>query len=145
MNDEKARIESLLAIMREYGLEALTLRVEGTTYELVRPEATTLAAPQPGPYAAPQPSPAQSVDEPGPNVKRVTAPLVGVFYRAPSPESAPYVEVGDRVEVGQVVCIVEAMKMMNEITTEHAGIVTRILARNGELVDAGEDLMWIES
>jgi acetyl-CoA carboxylase biotin carboxyl carrier protein len=144
MSDEKARIETLLGIMHEYGLDALTVRTDGETYELVRRDPSAVAAPAfaPAPSAAPAVPPA--ADEPPPNVRRVTAPLVGVFYRSPSPDAAPFAEIGDRVEAGQVVCILEAMKMMNEITSDHAGIVTRVLPVNGQLVTVGEDLLWIE-
>ena len=78
------------------------------------------------------------------NVKRVTAPLVGVFYSAPSPGAEPFVTPGDRVEVGQVLCILEAMKLFNEITSDYAGVVTRIIPENGELVTLGQELFWIE-
>ena len=141
MSDEKARIETLLGIMREYGLDALTLRVDGSTYELVRRDPAA-PAPVAGPIAQPPPAPQQ--EEMPANARRVTAPLVGVFYRASSPDSDPFVDVGDRVEAGQAICILEAMKMMNEITTDYAGTVTRIIPQNGQLVTAGEDLMWIE-
>ena len=141
MSEEKARIETLLGIMREYGLDALTLRVDGSTYELVRrdPAAPSVA---PGPIAQPSTAPPQ--EEMPANARRITAPLVGIFYRASSPDAAPFVEVGDRVEAGQAVCILEAMKMMNEITSDYAGTVARILPQNGQLVTADEDLMWIE-
>jgi acetyl-CoA carboxylase biotin carboxyl carrier protein len=136
------RIEALLGIMREYGLDALKLRVEGSSYELVRrdPSAAPAAAPPP---AAP-PRAAAPENQPPPNVQRLGAPLVGVFYRAAAPDAEPYASVGDRVEVGQVVCIIEAMKMMNEITSDFAGTVTRIVPENGALVATGEDLLWIE-
>jgi acetyl-CoA carboxylase biotin carboxyl carrier protein len=74
----------------------------------------------------------------------VTAPIIGVFYRAQAPGAAPFVEVGDRVSVGQPLCILEAMKLMNEITSDHAGIVTRVLPENGQVVSLGEDMFWIE-
>ncbi|HEY2555134.1 MAG TPA: biotin/lipoyl-containing protein, partial [Candidatus Cybelea sp.] len=74
----------------------------------------------------------------------VAAPLTGVFYRASSPEAAPYVEVGDRVEIGDVVCVLEAMKLFNEIQSDYAGTILRIVPGNGELVSQGEDIFWIE-
>jgi acetyl-CoA carboxylase biotin carboxyl carrier protein len=70
--------------------------------------------------------------------------VVGVFYRSASPGSEPFVEVGSRVSVGQTLCILEAMKLMNEITSDHAGVVSRILPENGELVTLGQELFWIE-
>ena len=74
----------------------------------------------------------------------MTAPIIGVFYRSPAPGSEAFVEVGDRVEVGQVLCILEAMKLMNEITSDFAGVVRRILPENGALVSLGEEMFWIE-
>ena len=78
------------------------------------------------------------------NVKRVTAPVVGVYYAASSPGAEPFVTVGARVVPGQVLCILEAMKLMNEITSEFAGVVSRVLPENGQLVSLGDDLVWIE-
>jgi acetyl-CoA carboxylase biotin carboxyl carrier protein len=80
----------------------------------------------------------------GDNVRKVLAPLTGVFYRSPSPDAAVYVEVGDRVQVGDVLCVLEAMKLFNEIQTDDAGKIVRIVPENGELVSQGEDLFWIE-
>jgi len=73
-----------------------------------------------------------------------TAPLVGVFYRSAAPDAESFVEEGDRVEAGQVLCILEAMKLFNEITSDYSGIVTRIVPENGELVSLGQELFWIE-
>jgi acetyl-CoA carboxylase biotin carboxyl carrier protein len=73
----------------------------------------------------------------------VTAPLVGVFYRRPAPDQPPFVEVGQRVEQGQQVAIVEAMKMMNVIVAEHSGVVARICADDAEVVEFGQLLMVI--
>ncbi|RMH41166.1 MAG: acetyl-CoA carboxylase biotin carboxyl carrier protein [Deltaproteobacteria bacterium] len=73
----------------------------------------------------------------------VTSPFVGTFYRAPSPDADPYVEVGQRVEKGQVLCIVEAMKLMNEIEAEVSGVVVAILVDNGQPVEYGQPLFKI--
>jgi len=74
----------------------------------------------------------------------VTSPMVGVFYAAPGPEAAPYVSVGDEVKKGQVLCIVEAMKLMNEIESEYSGRIIRVLAENGQMVEYGQPLFEIE-
>ncbi|MGH7706503.1 MAG: acetyl-CoA carboxylase biotin carboxyl carrier protein, partial [Vulcanimicrobiaceae bacterium] len=81
---------------------------------------------------------------PGPNVRKVVAPINGIFYRSQSPGTEVFVEVGDRVQPGQVLCILEAMKNMNEITSEFAGVVRAILPQNGELVSRDEEMFWIE-
>ena len=75
---------------------------------------------------------------------KVTSPIVGSFYRASSPDKPPYVEVGDTVKKGQVLCIIEAMKLMNEIESETAGKVVQILAENGQPVEYGQPLFVIE-
>jgi acetyl-CoA carboxylase biotin carboxyl carrier protein len=75
----------------------------------------------------------------------VTAPLVGRFYRSPSPDAGPYVEVGDRVRKGQVLCIIEAMKLMNQIEAEQGGTVRAILAEDGKPVEFGEPLFEIDT
>ncbi len=74
----------------------------------------------------------------------VTSPIVGTFYRSPSPEADPFVEVGSKVKKGQVLCIIEAMKLMNEIESDVDGIVIKILVENGQPVEYGEPLFLIE-
>lgn len=75
---------------------------------------------------------------------KVTSPMVGTFYRAPSPGAAPFVELGQKVKEGDVLCIIEAMKILNEIEAEKAGTVTRILGENGQAVEYGQPLFIIE-
>lgn len=74
----------------------------------------------------------------------ITSPIVGTFYRAPSPDSLPFVDVNDEVKVGQTVCIVEAMKLMNEVKSEYNGVIREILVENGEPVEYGQPLFTIE-
>lgn len=74
----------------------------------------------------------------------IKAPMVGTFYPAPSPESAPFVNIGDSVKKGEVVCIIEAMKLMNEIEAEGSGTVVEILAKEGQMVEYGEPLFKIK-
>ncbi|MGE5528647.1 MAG: acetyl-CoA carboxylase biotin carboxyl carrier protein [Patescibacteria group bacterium] len=80
----------------------------------------------------------------GPNQVLITAPMVGTFYRAPSPEADPYVQAGEIVEPGQVVCIIEAMKLMNEIESEWKGRIEEILVENAQPVEYGQPLFILE-
>jgi acetyl-CoA carboxylase biotin carboxyl carrier protein len=144
---EAARIRELGEILREFDLDAIRLKIGDAEYELVRREAAAAAPaaalPAAPPPAAPAPE-AAPLPAPSTNAKKIVAPVVGVFYRASSPGADPFVEVGDRVEVGKTVCILEAMKLMNEITSDYAGRVTRVIPENGELVSLGQELFWIE-
>jgi len=152
-DDEAGRIHALAAILRDFDLDSVRVRIGETEYELVgrepAPPAPFAALPATGRAvaAANEPAPAAGGNAPAnapANVKRVTAPLVGVFYAAPSPGAEPFVGVGERVVPGQVVCILEAMKLMNEITSEFAGVVSRVIPESGQLVSLGDDLFWIE-
>jgi acetyl-CoA carboxylase biotin carboxyl carrier protein len=140
---EREALDALLAIVREYDLDALTVRAGDATYELVARDAQIAAAPVRIDVAPPAPA-VPSVPAAAANAKKVTAPIIGVFYAAPSPGAEPFVNVGDRVSVGQVLCILEAMKLMNEITSDYAGVVRRVLPENGALVSLGEEMFWIE-
>jgi acetyl-CoA carboxylase biotin carboxyl carrier protein len=82
--------------------------------------------------------------KPKANEHVITAPMVGTFYAAPSPGAKPFVEIGDEIKVGQVLCVIEAMKMMNQIEADKAGRVTSIMARNGDPVEFGQPLFVIE-
>jgi len=118
-------------------------------------QAPLAAAPAPPPAATPQAPPAQT-DEPAgdaglavvenlaSNLKQIASPMVGTIYRAPSPGSEPFIEVGQRVAVGQTVCIVEAMKLMNEIGSDYDGIVRKVLVENSQPVEYGQPLFLIE-
>lgn len=76
--------------------------------------------------------------------KPIAAPMVGTFYTSPSPNEPPFVQVGDSVSVGQIVCIIEAMKLMNEIEADVSGKITEICVKNGESVEFGQTLMYVE-
>ena len=95
----------------------------------------------PPPAAAPRAEKAEKAEKPG---TLVTSPFVGTFYRAPSPDSPPYVDVGAKVKKGQVLCIVEAMKLMNEIEAEVEGVVAEILVQNATPVEFGQPLFRVE-
>ncbi|MBV8074296.1 MAG: acetyl-CoA carboxylase biotin carboxyl carrier protein [Candidatus Eremiobacteraeota bacterium] len=138
--DEIARIEALAAILREYDLDAIKVRVGESEIEVVRHQESPAAAP---PASTPSAPPPAAPVEASPNVRKVTAPVVGVFYRSATPGEESFVEVGDRVDVGDTLCVLEAMKIFNEITSDYAGVVTRIIPENGELVALGDELFWI--
>ena len=103
--------------------------------------AVTLAAP-----AAPAAAPVASAPAAEPEIKGhiVKSPMVGTFYRAPSPGAKPFVEVGQSVKEGDPICIVEAMKILNEIEADKSGVITQILAENGQAVEYGQPLFVIE-
>jgi len=144
------KLKKLIDLVEESGISELEL-TEGE--EKVRiSRATQSFAPQPVQYAA---APAQAAATPAaapvsaeaaPEAIQghaVESPMVGTFYRASSPEASSFVEVGDRVEVGDTLCIIEAMKLLNEIESDKAGIVKKILIENGQPVEYGEPLFVI--
>jgi len=100
----------------------------------------------PGPAAAPSPAPAvkESEDE-SVELAVVKSPIVGTFYRSPEPGAAPFVEIGERVKKDQVLCIIEAMKLMNEITSEYEGEIVSAYVENGKPVQYGERLFAIKT
>jgi len=106
--------------------------------EIVAPKATA-AAPSEAP-AAPAEAPA-----PDPSLHTVTSPIVGTFYAAPNPDAAAFVRVGDRVRKGQVLCIVEAMKLMNEIESDADGVIAEIYPKNAQPVEFGEPLFALRA
>lgn len=108
---------------------------------------TTVVAPAAAPAAAPAPSPVAAAEEKlAPQTTSghvVSSPMVGTFYRSPSPSSPPFVEIGTHVKAGDVVCIIEAMKMMNQIEAEKAGVIEAILVNDGEPVEFDQPLVTI--
>lgn len=110
------------------------------------PPAAMPAAPPPAPQVASRDTPIAPVAIPqtvDPKWEEIKSPMVGTFYRSPGPDEAPFVEVGDRIRVGQTVCIIEAMKLMNEIEAEISGQVIEILVENGQPIEYGQPLMRI--
>lgn len=131
---------SLTEISLEDGEQAITLRKEVVG---VAP-AVAVAAPQPA-SSAPTPAPVQAASqEPARKGKALTSPMVGTFYSAPSPDAEAFVKVGQTVKEGDVVCIVEAMKLMNEIESDFSGKVTEICVQDGQPVEFGQVLMYVE-
>ena len=141
-------IKELMALLENSSLSALEVQQDDVKVRLEKPAVTVaapVAVPAPAPVAAPAPAAAPTAaPAPADAGKAINAPIVGVFYAAPSPDSEPYVSVGKRVKKGDVVCIIEAMKCMNEIQAEEDGDITAVLATNGELVEYGQPLFSIQ-
>ncbi len=140
-------IEKLANILKENNLTEITLEDVDTAIVLKK-EAnaqTTVVQTQPQTIAV-QPKEEKTQEEQTPKSKghAIVAPMVGTFYRAPGKGEAPFVEVGDIVKDDKVVCIIEAMKLMNEIEAEVSGKVTEICVKDGETVEYGQVLMYIE-
>jgi len=157
MDNETVRklIQELIAVLEDSRLSELEVEVEGVRVRLQKesakpkPEVLTVAAPAvngpPGvsvpPAAAPQ---SAAVKEAASRYKHINAPMVGTFYAASAPDADPYVEVGNVVDEESVVCIIEAMKVMNEIKAEIRGKVVEVLVNNGEPVEYGQPLFLID-
>jgi acetyl-CoA carboxylase biotin carboxyl carrier protein len=164
---EPREIKVLLELMQEYGLVELQIEDKKGKIRLVRSSMTSATADH---ASAPSPAPAKSRTplprRPAPsaasngqaaggpnsaapaladNQKLVASPMVGTFYRAASPEADPFAEEGDHVRKGQTLCIIEAMKMMNEIEAEFSGRVVRILCENAQPVEYGQPLLILET
>ena len=152
MNFDLEYIEQLVKMVSDSELSELTLE-EGENAILLKKEKTVVqaqtimpqavaAAPAAAPVAAA--AAAEEKKEDAPKGKPITSPMVGTFYLASSPGAKPFVEVGSTVSTGQVVCIIEAMKLMNEIESEVSGKVTQICVKDGEAVEYGQVLMYVE-
>ena len=117
-----------------------------SSVSLATPSPARVAAPAPEPAPLPRPTEAPPAAEPARpfGETEIKSPMVGTFYRAPSPDARAYVEVGDHVREGQTVCIVEAMKLMNEILAEVSGTITAIQVENGQPVEYGQTLFTIK-
>ena len=152
---ELDKIRELVQMVEESGISELELSNRGETIRICKQgAATVVAAPSaPVPTAAPAATaasaPTPSETESAPAAARapgheVTSPIVGTFYSSPSPDADPFVQVGLRVAKGDVLCIVEAMKLMNEIEAEFSGTVREVLVENAQPVEFGQPLFVIE-
>lgn len=152
MNIEE--IKTIMKLMAEYQLTEFSVEAEGSNIKMRRegaaaPVALVQAVPAPAPAAvaapaaAPAPAAPAAAEAPVAGVA-VESPLVGTFYAAPSPDAAPFVQVGDRVTPDTVICIIEAMKVMNEVKAEKSGVVKEIVAQNGQPVEYGQVLIILE-
>jgi acetyl-CoA carboxylase biotin carboxyl carrier protein len=153
---ENARIEALAELLVRHDLSEIEVEEGGKRIRIARgstvafaPPAVAAAAPAahaPAPAAKPAApgTPPPTADTGDGNVSYITSPFVGTFYRSPNPESAPFVDSGTRIKKGQVICIVEAMKLMNEIEAEVDGVIVACLVENGHPVEYGEPLFKIK-
>ncbi len=148
-------LRKLISLLEEKNLTQFELEVEGLKIKLSRNVSGGVNSPAafiPAiPPAASNLSPTQ-VEQPAAapvaaeekNIHYITSPMVGTFYRAPSPTSPPFVDIGDTVKKGQTLCIIEAMKLMNEIESDVSGVVVDILVENGKPVEYGQKLFAIK-
>jgi acetyl-CoA carboxylase biotin carboxyl carrier protein len=152
-------IKKLMDLMEEKGVTELEIKNASGQVRLVRERHHIVASPPPMVVTAAPPMPplptqpvislAQLGEQPAldPSLARgvaIPSPMVGTFYRTPSPDAKPYIDVGSVVEIGDVVCIVEAMKMMNEIQSEVRGRVLKVMMENGKAVEYGQPLFLLE-
>jgi oxaloacetate decarboxylase alpha subunit len=145
---ELSELRQLIRLVQRTGIGELevttggrTVRISAQAGTVPAPTVTAAVASAPPP---PTPSPAAAAPATDQHLVPIVSPMVGTFYRAPAPDADPYVEGGDTVEVGQTVCIIEAMKLMNEIESEVKGKVARILVENAQPVEYGQKLFLIE-
>ena len=120
----------------------LTLKKDIKQEIIYRQGATNVDAEQP--HQATQSAPQQNVEQEAPSGLTINAPMVGTFYKSPSPDEGPYVQVGSRVEADTTVCILEAMKLFNEIQAEVSGEITEILVEDGQMVEYGQPLFKVK-
>jgi len=149
-----ADLKEILRILEEQDITEFELEQDGVKLRVCR---TSTVASHPAPPAAvhftpdlagpavPAAAPVPAPPDPGEGGTLVKSPIVGTFYRAPDPNSPPFVSVGDRVKVGQVLCIIEAMKLMNEIEAEVTGEIVKIHPENGQPVQYGDPLFTVRS
>ena len=144
-------IKSILQLMEANKLVEFEYEDDGRRLKLRRAEdrvvtaAMPMALPTAAPMAAPAPAAAPAAEAPKPsNLTEFKSPLVGTFYRSAKPDSDPFVNVGDEINPEKVICIIEAMKVMNEIKAEMHGVIREILVKNSQAVEFGEVLFLIE-
>jgi acetyl-CoA carboxylase biotin carboxyl carrier protein len=148
------KIKKLIELLEESGIAEIEIKEGEEALRISRMPTGTMAGHQlphvpslPMAAAVPiatKPAAADVPAKPKPNEHVITAPMVGTFYGAPSPGAKPFIEIGDEIKLGQVLCIIEAMKMMNQIEADKPGRVTSIMARNGDPVEFGQPLFVVE-
>lgn len=147
MSDLTRQIDDLAELMREFNLVEGELQGEGWRVAFRKGRAKSVVEPsdinQEEEHVIDPPVLAPAPVAEAPAGLPISSPMTGIFYASPSPTSPPFVKEGDTVEVGQVVALIEAMKVFNEITAPVAGRVTKIVATNGQLIQPGEPLLYI--
>jgi acetyl-CoA carboxylase biotin carboxyl carrier protein len=147
------KVKKLIELLEESGISELEISEGEESVRISRHPRMAMQAPMAMPQAVVQAPTAAAASAASPaaieNKRRaddhtVTSPMVGTFYSAASPGAKPFVDLGSEIKVGQVLCIIEAMKMMNQIESDKAGKVTSVLAKNGEPVEFGQPLFIIE-
>ena len=140
------KIKELIKLMEENDLSELDLQSEGESVRLKRGGLSQVPVVFQSSPAGPLPSDASnSADTPAPySGATITSPMVGTFYAAPSPDADPFINVGDRIDADTVVCVIEAMKVFNEIKAEVSGVVEQILVENGAAVEFGQSLFVVK-
>jgi acetyl-CoA carboxylase biotin carboxyl carrier protein len=141
------KLKKLIDLVQESGIAELEITEGEEKVKIVKGGgvvALSQPSPAPAPAAAPAPAPAAPAPaapaEAGQEGHVVKAPMVGTFYRSPSPDAKAFVEVGQAIKEGQTICIIEAMKLMNEIEADASGVVKAILVENGQPVEYGQPL-----
>jgi acetyl-CoA carboxylase biotin carboxyl carrier protein len=138
--DTPSMVEQVVELATRFGLAELEVEEDGRRVRVVRQHASMPLAPP-----APAAGTAAAAEEPvAAHLIPIEAPMVGTFFRASSPDAAPFVSEGDPIKEGQVLCIIEAMKLMNEIEAKVAGRVAKILVENAQPVEYGQTLFLIE-
>ncbi len=143
---ELDEIKKLIDLLKETDITEFQIEREDTKLKIKREKYLSsfeaISSAKKHEVAAPTESKAEAAGES--KIVTITSPIVGIFHRTPSPESPPFVEIGSVVRKGQVLCIVEAMKLMNEIESDTEGVISKILVENGQPVEYGEPLFLIE-
>ena len=141
-------IKTLIDLMNKNGLTAFEMEKDGFRIALAKESGFAPAAYVPAPAVqqpvAAAPAPAAAEATPASSGQEIVSPMVGTFYLSPSPESPPFVTVGQKVTPDTVVCIIEAMKVMNEIKAEQAGVISEVAAENGQPVQFGQALFRLK-
>jgi acetyl-CoA carboxylase biotin carboxyl carrier protein len=137
-------LKSLIELLKETDITELLVEKDGTKVKIKREKIFSSVEISPHKTPAIQENFIKETEEEPQRVITVTSPIVGTFYRSPNPDAPPFVETGVKIKKGQVLCIIEAMKLMNEIESEADGIVVKALVENGQPVEYGEPLFLIE-